>query len=271
MTTSRFWQRHSSREGTPRQPAGKPCERDTSHRRPRLHSFAALTVLAGVAVLPLGAAQAASAGGAAHGSKASAGCPAEIKVPNVGIHQSSPGMFQEIQGTLVQSCNAADAKWHADYNSQTQGTWDFAGTATALLPLPYGSAHMGRYQVLPAGAVDEAGNPVPQAAASFVVKFSSRSQIKGYRSGSYVHLRAHASRFNWSLNRGYGAFQPSVNRDVELYEWSHGAWVDIASLGTGADGWTASVRVRAPAEHKFYAQVLQTTSIWGASSRTIDR
>ena len=54
-------------------------------------------------------------------------------------------------------------------------------------------------------------------------------------------------------------------------EQSHGAWARIGSLATGADGWTRSMRVLAPVTHNFYAHVIQTTTIWGARSRTIDR
>jgi len=122
-----------------------------------------------------------------------------------------------------------------------------------------------------AGAVDGAGNPVPQAQASFAIKFGSRTQVTGYRSGGYVHRRAHVSRFNWSLNGGYGARQPSVNRNVDFYEQRDGTWVRMGSLGTGADGWTGSLRVLAPVTHNFYAHVIQTTTIWGARSRTIGR
>ena len=127
------------------------------------------------------------------------------------------------------------------------------------------------YAALPASAVDAAGDPVPQAQAGFAIKFGSRTQITGYRFGGYVQMRAHVSRFNWSLNGGYGAWQPSVNRNVDFYEQSHGAWVHIGSLATGADGSTGSLRVLAPVTHNFYAHVIQTTTIWGARSRTMNR
>jgi hypothetical protein len=86
-----------------------------------------------------------------------------------------------------------------------------------------------------------------------------------------VDLRAQVSRFNWSLNGGYGAWQPSVNRNVDFYEHSHGSWVRVGSLATGGDGWTGSLRVVAPDTSSFYAHVIQTTTIWGARSRSIDR
>jgi hypothetical protein len=180
-------------------------------------------------------------------------------------------MFLRVQGTLTQACNATDAKWDAYTGSPTEGSWDFADTATASWPLPYGSGQVGHYEAVPAGAVDQAGNPVPQAPAGFAIKFGSQTRIQGYRSGRHVHLRANVSRFNWSLNRGYGAWQTSVNRNVDFYEWRHGGWVRIGSLATGADGWTQSLSVLAPAKHSFYAHVIQTTTIWGARSRTIDR
>jgi hypothetical protein len=267
MSRSRFWLGNSSRERTPRQPARERRGRDTGRDHRTLYSLATLTVLAGVAVLPLGAAS----GAAASGVPASDSCTATISVPSISITQSSPGMFLWVQGTLTRACNSSDAKWDAYSGTQKGGSWDFAGTPTANWPLPYGSGPVGHYAALPAGAVDGAGNPVPQAQAGFAIKFGSRTQIKGYHSGGYVHLRAHVSRFNWSLNGGYGAWQPSVNRNVDFYEQSHGAWARIGSLATGTDGWTRSMRVRAPDTHNFYAHVIQTTTIWGARSRTIDR
>lgn len=267
MNTSRFWQCNSSRICTPRQPARERRGRDTGRGHSRLHILATRTVLAGVAVLPLGSAS----GAAASGVLASDSCLAAISVPSISITESSPGMFLWVQGTLTQACNSSDAKWDAYSGSQKGGSWDFAGTTTANWPLPYDSGPVGHYAALPAGAVDGAGNPVPQAQAGFAIKFGSRTRIKGYRSGGYVHVRAHVSRFNWSLNGGYGAWQPSVNRNVDFYEWSHGGWVRIGSLATGADGWTGSLRVLAPAKHSFYAHVIQTTTIWGARSCIIGR
>ena len=268
MNRSRFWLRNSSRERTPRQPARERCGRDTGCDQRRLHMLATLTVLAGAAVLPLGSASGAAA---ASGVPASDSCVATISVPSISITQSSPGMFLWVQGTLTQACNASDAKWDAYSGSHKGGSWDFAGTPTASWPLPYGSGPVGHYAALPAGAVDAAGNPVPQAQAGFAIKFGSRTQITGHRSGGYVQMRAHVSRFNWSLNGGYGAWQPSVNRNVDFYEQSHGAWVHIGSLATGADGSTGSLRVLAPVTHNFYAHVIQTTTIWGARSRTMNR
>jgi hypothetical protein len=224
-------------------------------------------VLAGAAAV---LAPAAASGAASRGAVGD-GCVAAISVPSVSITQSSPGMFLWVQGTLTRACGASDAKWDAYSGSRKGGSWDFAGTTTASWPLPYGSGPVGHYAALPAGAVDAAGNPVPQAPAGFAIKFGSRAQIQGYRSSRYVHLRAHVSSFNWSLNSGYGAWQPSVSRNVDFYEWSHSGWVRIGSLGTGADGWTGSLSVLASARHSFYAHVIQTTTIWGGRSRTIGR
>jgi hypothetical protein len=261
MNRSRLWLRNSSRERTPRRPAGERRGRNAGRGHRGRYSLAALTVLTGAAVL---------APATASGAAASDSCVATISVPSVSISDSSPGLFLWVQGTLTRACGAADAKWDADSASKG-GSWDFAGTTTASWPLPYGSGQVGHYAALPAGAVDGAGNPVPQARAGFAIKFGSRTRIKGSRSGSYVYLRARVLRFNWSLNGGYGAWQPSVNRNVDFYEQNHGGWVRIGSLGTGGDGWTGSLPVLAPAGQKFYAHVIQTTTIWGARSRTIDR
>jgi hypothetical protein len=261
MNKTGFWPCNSSRERTPR----KPAKRRRGHRR--LPGLAALTMLAGVAVLLLGSASRA----AASTTPASDSCVATINVPSVSITDSSPGMFLWVQGTLTQACNASDAKWDAYSGSHNSGSWDFAGTTTASWPLPYGGGPVGHYAALPAGAIDGVGSPVPQAQAGFAIKFGSRTRIQGSRSSRYVDLRAQVSRFNWSLNGGYGAWQPSVNRDVDFYEYSHGGWVHIGSLATSADGWTGSLRVLAPTTSSFYAHVIQTTTIWGARSRTIDR
>jgi hypothetical protein len=261
MNRSRFWLSNSSRERTPRGPARERRGRDAGRGHRGQYSLAALTVLAGAVLAP------ATASGAA----ASDSCVATISVPSVSITDSSPGMFLWVQGTLTQACGASDAKWDAYSGSHKGGSWDFAGTTTGTWPLPYGSGQVGHYSALPAGAVDGAGNPVPQAQAGFAIKFGSRTQITGSRSGSYVYLRGHVSRFNWSLNGGYGAWQPSVNRNVDFYEQNQGSWVRIGSLATGGDGWTGSLPVLAPAGQKFYAHVIQTTTIWGARSRSIDR
>jgi hypothetical protein len=213
---------------------------------------------------------ASAAGAAPSGIAASASCVATINVSTIRITQSSPGGFLQVQGTLTQSCGASDAKWDADSVSKG-GSWDFAGTTTASWPLPYGSGQIGHYAVVPAGAVDGAGNPVPQAPSEFAIKFGSQTRITGSRSGSDVYLRARVVRFNWSLNGGYGAWQPSVNREVEFYEQNHGSWAHIGDLATGSDGWTGSLPVLAPAGQKFYAHIVMTPTLSGARSRTIDR
>jgi len=272
MNTPRFRRQRRAREFLPGGSAGAAAERPrhAGRRRRTLIGLAVLSVAAGVAVLPLEGPGTAIAGTKA-AKAARDGCTAQISVPNVSITASSPGMFQWVQGTLVQACNAADAKWDAQHGSQAQGSWDFADTATATWPLPYGSGRLGPYQAVPAGAVDAAGNPVPQAAASFGIKFGSRVKIKGYRAGRVAHLRARVTRFDWSLNGGYGGWQPSVNRDVKFYEWHHGHWVFLITVATGADGWTRNINVLAPTRRSFYAHVIQTTTIWGARSYNIRR
>jgi hypothetical protein len=242
--------------------------RRPGRRHRALYGLATLTALAGAAVLPLGAAGAATAGAAT----ASDSCIAQIQVPDVSITASSPGMFRWIQGTLVQSCNAADAKWDAQLSSQTNGSWDFHNTSTANWGLPYGLGRMlGSYQVVPAGAVDGAGNPIQQATTSFGVKLGSRVQMKAYRIGRVVYLHAQVSRFNWNRNGGYGAWQPSVNRDVKFYIWQGGGWVLEGSLATGADGWTRSFNILVPHRHAFYAHAMQTPIFWGGRSHNLSR
>jgi hypothetical protein len=276
MNTSRFQRQRRAGEYLPGGPTGAAAQglrsRPAGRRHRVLHGLATLTVLAAVAVLPIGAAGAAMASTArASGGPASDSCVAAISVPNVSITQSSPGMFLWVQGNLAQACNASGAAWDADYNSQKRGSWDFSQSSTASWPLPYGSGPIGRYQAVPAGAADAAGNPVPQAATSFAIKFGSRITIEGYRSGAQVYVRAHVSRFNWNRNGGYGAWQPSVNRDVDFYEWRNGGWSFRHSLATGANGWTPYLRIHAPATRSFYAHTIQTPAIWGARSHNLNR
>ncbi len=195
MNRSRLWPCNSSPERMARWPAGQRHGRDAGRGHRGLSSLAALIVLAGAAAV---LAPAAASGAASRGAAVGDGCVAAISVPDVSITQSSPGMFLWVQGTLTRACGASDAKWDAYSGSRKGGSWDFAGTTTASWPLPYGSGPVGHYAALPAGAVDAAGNPLPQVPAGFAIKFGSRAQIHGYRSSRYVHLRAHVSTFNWS-------------------------------------------------------------------------
>ena len=73
--------------------------------------------------------------------------------------------------------------------------------------------------------------------------------MQGYRSGNYVHLRGYVSRFNWNLNNGYGAYQPSKGRTVNFYEHTGGAWKPVGTVLTGPDGYTAYISIYPPSRH----------------------
>lgn len=258
-------------------PLGKPVTATpdgSARHRPRaargghrtLLGLAALSVATGTAMLTLVPAGAAQAAG---------GCTARISVPNVSVTQSSPGMFRWVQASLVQGCGASSAQWDAYYNtpstSNKEGSWDFGQNRVASWPLPFGSGPIGTYEALPAGAVGDGGTPVPQATTYFAIKFGSRTRIGGYRSGNWVNVRAHASRFNWSRNGGYGAWQQSAGRSVNFYDWRNGRWFRDQNQITGPNGWTPYLRIYAPTQRSFHAHASQTPSFWGALSSNIDR
>jgi hypothetical protein len=71
--------------------------------------------------------------------------------------------------------------------------------------------------------LDPASGDYPYRGTRFYIRFGSRTWVQGYRSGTYVHLRGYVSRFNWNLNNGYGAYQPSKGRTVNFYEHTGGA------------------------------------------------
>ena len=177
-----------------------------------------------------------------------------------------------IQGTLTQSCGASDAKWDAYSVSQARAGGDFAGTTTADWPLPDGSGQIGHDAALPAGAVDGAGNPVPQARAGFAIKSGGRTRITGSRSGSDVYLRARVLRFNWSLNGGSRrlgsrrstATWSSISRAMAT-GFASATWALVATGGLGR-----CLSGHRPGRRST-PMSFRPTTIWGASSRTIDR
>jgi hypothetical protein len=232
--------------------------------------FGALCAAAvAAAVLPMGITSAARV--------SDSQCPAEISVPNVSITQSSPGMFDWVQGHLARACDASDAKWDAYYDppsggAQKVGAWDFPQVSTASWGFALGSGPLGSYTARPAGAADADGNPVAQAATHFAIKLGSRVYLGGYRSGSYVYVHAHVLRFNWSLTGGYGAWQRSAGRTVSFYDRRSGEWFYDSSLTTGPHGWTGYLRIYAPSQRSFGAHVLQTATVWDARpASNIDR
>jgi len=72
------------------------------------------------------------------------------------------------------------------------------------------------------------------------------------------------SRFNWNLNNGYGAYQPSKGRMVNFYEYTGGAWKFVGALLTGSAGYTAYISIYAPTAHWWGDKALANNWLAGA-------
>jgi hypothetical protein len=94
--------------------------------------------------------------------------------------------------------------------------------------------------------------------------------VSGYRSGHYVYVRAHVTRFNRNLDFGLGGWQNSAGRNVQFSEYIHG-WRLAGSKSTGSNGWTAYLRIYAPTRRSFRAYVSATTTFAAALSSSISR
>jgi hypothetical protein len=215
-------------------------------------ALAAATLAAGVGVAPLTAAHADS-------------CVSTITVPDVTITQSSPGMFDRVSAHWAQPCGNTSAQWNAQHaaDGQIKGSWRFTATdPDQAWPLPYGDrSYLGLYHTI----LDPSSGDYPYRGTRFYIRFGSHTWVQGYRSGNYVHLRAYVSRFNWNLNNGYGAYQPSKGRTVNFYEHTGGGWKPVGTGLTGADGNTAYISIYSPSRHWWGGKVLANT--WLAQAR----
>jgi len=196
---------------------------------------------------------------------ARASCTTTISVPNISVTSSN---LYNVKGTM-NSC-AATAYWDMDGGSgysQTVSGWIFNSTHhTDYAYYVPGADPLGSYKAAGTGAYDSSFNPVPQANASFAIKLGSRISLSGYRSGSYVYLRAHVTRFNPALNYGLGGWQASANRYVAFYDYRSTGWHLSGYKYTGSNGTTAYLRIYQPGHHYFLAKVGQTWAIWNATS-----
>jgi len=214
-------------------------------------ALAAATVAAGVLVAPLSAAHADS-------------CMSTITLPDVTVTQSSPGMFDWVSAHWAQPCGNTSAQWNAqhDADGRIKGSWRFAATAPdQAWPMPYGdSSYLGLYNTI----LDPSSGDYPYRGTQFYIRFGSHTWVQGYRSGNYVHLRGYVSRFNWNLNKGYGAYQPSEGRTVNFYEHTGGAWKPVGTVLTGSNGYTAYISIYSPSGHWWGDKVLANTWLAGA-------
>jgi hypothetical protein len=200
-------------------------------------------------------------------SAAHAACTATIKVANVSVTSVSP---YNVKGT-ANSC-AATASWDMDGGSgysQTVGGWYFHGNSTDYSYFYPGASPLGAYKAAGTGAYDSNFNPLPQADSYFSIKLGSRITIRAYRSGSYVYVRAHVTRFSPSLNYGLGGWQRSIYRRVTFYDYRNGGWHADGTKYTNRWGTTVYLRIYAPSRRSFRAHVSQTATIWGHMSASV--
>ena len=217
-------------------------------------AFAAAALAVGLATVPLTAAHADS-------------CVSTVTVADVTITKSSPGMFDQIGAHWAQPCGNTSALWNADSesNGQTKGSWLFTDTAPdQTWPLPYGdNSYLGQYKAI----LDPSSGDYYFHVPFFYIRLGSRILVQGYRSGNYVHLRGYVSRFNWNLNNGYGAYQPSRGRAVNFYEHTGNGWKVVGVLPTGADGFTDYISVYSPSAHQWGDKVLASDTLAQARPR----
>lgn len=196
-----------------------------------------------------------------------ASCTATIRVSNISITSSN---VYNVKGTM-NSC-AASATWDMDGGggySQTVDGWVFDGAHTDYAYFYPGINPLGSYEAAGTGAFDSNFNPLPQANTYFAIKLGSRIIISGYRSGSYVYVRAYVTRFNPNVNFGLGGWVVSTGRYVSFYDHRTGGWHLDGHLATGRNGFTAYLRIHAPGQQYFRAHVNPTGSIWGATSGSV--
>jgi hypothetical protein len=198
-------------------------------------------------------------------SSAQASCAATIRVSNVSVTSTN---LYNVKGAM-NSC-AATASWDMDGGSgysQTVSSWIFSSTHHTDYAYYFpGIDPLGSYKAAGTGAYDGSFNPLPQTNAAFAIKLGSRISLSGYRSGSYVYLRAHVTRFNPSLNYGLGGWQVSTNRYVTFYDLRSTGWHLDGYKYTSSNGTTPYLRIYQPGHHYFLAKVGQTATIWNATS-----
>jgi hypothetical protein len=196
-------------------------------------------------------------------AQASTACPVTITHPNINIRQDS--QYQSY--SLPQTCNTVDAAWEVvgPYNWD-DGSLFYPGGLSMTYYAWFEGSHLGQYTLVALGAFDSSNNPLPQASETFYVRFASGVVFSGYRTGSYVHVRAYVRRYQRNLNYGAGGWQQSVGRSVTFQQSWNGGWQNKATRTTGTDGWTGYVTLAAGAHHYYRAKVAATSTLGDAVS-----
>jgi hypothetical protein len=171
-----------------------------------------------------------------------------------------------IRATLGGDCaqsGATYASWDL-YHHKTG--WDgiliFDGTSTDYWDF-YDWDFKGGYDVRASAAWDNNHDDVAQNSSSTTVKFASGLTLTARRSGSYVTLTAHATRY-WPST---GTIRPWGGKPVGFsFTTRSGHKYHVATRTTGPKG-NATVRVHTNRLHSYRAHVVGTPTVWKRTSR----
>jgi len=203
---------------------------------------------------------------------------ATISVSNVSITSMN---LVNVKGTLTNPGVlrgdygfSGSASWVMKPNANVAygSTWFFWGNRTDTAAFWPGMDSLGTWHAYPLGhATDGNGQTVGQNTATFYIRQGSRLSLSASRSGPYVTLTAHATRYNDRLDYGLrGAWQAWPRHSVAIQVLSGHTWKTVASRATSARG-GVSYRVSSPSARSWRAQDAATGTIWGATSGTIRR
>lgn len=206
-------------------------------------------------------------------------CPATISVPNVRVHNSSP----EVWGYVKSICNEdpSDAPCWSVRTNQHDNWSDYVdalcfdySAPPSDWPGPYKAVFNFDPWTFPLGVTYRAGwfdgttasgDPVQFATTDFTVKLSTRDVTSGYRSGNYVYIRSHATRYNYKTD----TWVASADRSVTFFRYHNSVWQAKGTATTSAKGYTPYVKIWAPTKTTFRSQVSQTPKMWNATSKPI--
>jgi hypothetical protein len=228
-----------------------------------LKTIAKFSALAAAAALSVGLIAAPSQAATA----ASTDCPATVKLRNISVTSWS----YVFNTALSQTCNADWASWDVVDGQNAADSlllFDPASTDSDSLFI-FDTDAMGRWKLYPSFAFDPDSNEVAQATQYFYVKYGSRASIGGYRSGSYVYVRAHATRYSAYL----GGFTALGGRHVTFPYRSPGSstWHDAISSTTQSNGYTVYKKIYSSKAKYWRAIVTGTSTTWGRTTAQLSK
>ncbi len=131
----------------------------------------------------------------------------------------------------------------------------------------YDTYRMGTYDLTPYSASTDTGRRLQQNKKTVVIRYGSRLGLTSSRSGSYVTLKAVATRYGPYVEH----FIAWKSKPVAVqYRTSTGSWKTVKTVTSNSKG-AISLKLKASSTRSYRAVTADQTNSWGRTSNTVRR